>query len=202
MRRAQSHDTRGRGVRGASVFLVGFMGAGKTSVGRTLSEYLNWEFEDLDERIERREKRTVAEIFHDSGEAGFRRAEHDALRDLLTQLRAGAVKVVALGGGAFVQQENADLLKASGLPTVFLDAPVQELWQRCSRQASDSGAERPLLRSIEQFRELHAERRKHYLTATLRVDTASRTFEEIAAEIADRLGLKKVDIRVHEGEVE
>ena len=131
------------------------MGAGKSSVGRTLGQRLNWIFEDLDDRIQARERRTVAEIFRDSGESEFRRVEHAALRQVLQELQAGGSRIVALGGGAFVQKENAALLKASGVPTVFLDAPVEELWQRCCTQAAERGAERPLLRSKEQFRKLY-----------------------------------------------
>ena len=145
-------STVAEGVAGNSVFLVGFMGAGKSSVGRALGQRLNWVFEDLDDRIEAREGRTVAEIFRDSGESEFRRVEHAALEHALGELRGGAAKVIALGGGAFVQNENAALLKACGVPIVFLEAPVEELWQRCCTQASESGAERPLLSSLEQFR--------------------------------------------------
>jgi shikimate kinase len=184
------------------VFLVGFMGAGKTSVGRALARRLNWDFEDLDERIERLERRTVPEIFRDSGESVFRRAEHAAVRDVLAELEGGAVKVVALGGGAFVQENNAALLRAAGVPTVFLDAPVEELWQRCSKQAAEAGVERPLLRSINQFRELYEVRRKHYLQASHKIQTEQRAFDEIAAEIADTLGLKSIEIRTQQGEVE
>jgi shikimate kinase len=191
-----------RELRLSGIFLVGFMGAGKTSVGRALARHLNWAFEDLDERIERLERRTVPEIFRDSGESAFRRAEHAAVRDVLTELEGGAVKVVALGGGAFVQVSNAALLGASGVPTVFLDAPVEELWQRCLKQAGETGAERPLLRSIDQFRELFETRRKHYLQASHKIQTEGRAFEEIAAEIAGTLGLKKIEIRTQQGEVE
>jgi shikimate kinase len=186
----------------SSIFLVGFMGAGKTSVGRALACHLNWAFEDLDERIERLERRTVPEIFRESGESEFRRAEHAAVRDVLTELEGGAVKVVALGGGAFVQESNAALLGASGVPTVFLDAPVEELWQRCLKHAGETGAERPLLRSIDQFRELFETRRKHYLQASHKIQTEGRAFDEIAAEIAATLGLKKIEIRTQQGEVE
>jgi shikimate kinase len=186
----------------SGIFLVGFMGAGKTSVGRALACHLNWAFEDLDERIERLERRTVPEIFRESGESEFRRAEQAAVRDVLTELEGGAVKVVALGGGAFVQESNAALLGASGVPTVFLDAPVEELWQRCLKQAAETGAERPLLRSIEQFRELCETRRKHYLQASYKIQTEGRAFEEIATEIAATLGLKKIEIRTQQGEVE
>jgi len=172
-----------------AVFLVGFMGAGKSSVGRALGLKLGWVFEDLDDRIERREGRTVAEIFRDSGEAAFRQAESAALNEILRELRS-APRVVALGGGAFVQKLNANRLKASGVPTVFLDAPVEELWRRCNAQATESGAERPLLKSAERFRELYASRSKKYAKAQLRVETGSRSLEEIAEEIAAVLKLK------------
>jgi shikimate kinase len=183
-----------------TVFLVGFMGAGKTSVGRALGQRLNWTFEDLDDRIEQREGRTVADIFRDSGEKVFRRAEHAALQEVLND--AGGPRIVALGGGAFVQENNATLLKHPGLPTVFLDGTVDELWQRCSKQAEDAGTERPLLRSPEQFRKLYETRRLSYENASLKIHTANRSVEDIAAEVAKKLRLKKIDFRVEEGESE
>lgn len=186
----------------SAVFLVGFMGAGKTSVGWALGQRLNWIFEDLDDRIERREGRTVVEIFRDSGEAEFRRAEHAALQQVLEELSGGVARIVALGGGAFVQPRNAALLKAGGVPTVFLDAPVEELWQRCRRQASAAGIERPLLGSREKFRQLYQARRQNYLRAPLKIETAGRTVEAIAAEIAQKLGLKEVVMRSEQGETE
>jgi shikimate kinase len=178
------------------------MGAGKTSVGRALGRRLNWIFEDLDDRVQAREGRTVAAIFRDSGEPEFRRAEHAALRQVIEELHGGGARIVALGGGAFVQKENAALLKASGVPTVFLDAPVEELWQRCRRQATENGRERPLLRSMEQFRELYETRSKCYSKASLRIQTGSRSVETIAAEIAKALGLKQIALRTEQGEVE
>jgi shikimate kinase len=178
------------------------MGAGKSSVGRALGQRLNWVFEDLDDRIEAREGRTVAQIFRDSGESEFRRAEHAALEHVLQELRGGGARIVALGGGAFVQKENAALLKRSGVPTVFLDAPVEDLWQRCCTQARETGTERPLLRSPEQFRELHATRSRHYSKASLKIQTGSRAVEKIAAEIAETLGLGKIELRTEQGEVE
>jgi shikimate kinase len=185
-----------------AVFLVGFMGAGKSSVGRTLAHRLNWVFEDLDDRIQIREGRTVAEIFRDSGEPDFRRAEHQALQQVLNDVAGGVAKIVALGGGAFVQANNAALLKSAKVPTIFLDAPVEELWQRCSKQAKESGAERPLLRSLEHFGELYKVRRKSYALGTLRIVTGSRTVDDIAAEIARKLRLKPIDVRVEQGELE
>ncbi len=183
-----------------TVFLVGFMGAGKTSVGRALGQRLNWVFEDLDDRIERREGRTVAAIFRDSGEKEFRRAEHQALQEVLRESQNA--RIIALGGGAFVQPRNAALLKTSSAPIVFLDAAVEELWQRCSKQADETGTERPLLRSPEQFRKLYVERRRSYMQASIKIQTGTRSVHEIAAEISRKLGLKDIEIRVEEGETE
>jgi len=173
------------------VILIGFMGAGKSSVGRALGEYLGWTFEDLDQRIERRERRKVHEIFRDSGESGFRRAEHAALKELLSELRAGAERIVALGGGAFVQKQNARLVKAASVPTVFLDASVEELWRRCRQQADQQGTERPLLTSFTSFRELYDARWPHYSKALFRQETSGKTVNEIASEVVAALGLRQ-----------
>jgi shikimate kinase len=184
------------------VFLVGFMGAGKTSVGRALGRRLNWIFEDLDDRIERREGRTIAEIFRDSGEAAFREAEHAALRQVLEEAGGGVARIIALGGGAFVQRDNAALLQAARFPVVFLDAPVEELWRRCCEQAGAAGRERPLLKTFEQFCALWRSRRRGYLQARLKIQTGGRPVNAIAAEITERLGLKKIDMRAEQGEAE
>jgi len=166
------------------------MGAGKSSVGRALGRRLNWIFEDLDDRIERRQGQSVAEIFRAGGEQEFRRAERAALQAVLEELPRGASRIIALGGGAFVQKGNAALLKAAGVPTIFLDAPVEELWRRCLEQASEVGAQRPLLGSTERFCALYEARRNGYSKASLRIETGNRSVEEIANEIARTLGLQ------------
>ena len=173
-----------------AVVLIGFMGAGKSSVGRALAELLGWGFEDLDDRIECRELRKVHEIFRDSGESEFRRAEHAALKELMGELRGGGKRVVALGGGAFVQARNAALLVGAA-PTVFLDASVQELWRRCNQQAGEQGTERPLLADLERFRELYQARRPHYLKAALRQETGGKNIDTIAREVMRALGLER-----------
>jgi shikimate kinase len=180
------------------------MGAGKSSVGRALGQQLNWVFEDLDDRIAAREGRTVAEIFRDSGESEFRRAEHAALQQLLQELRGGVYRIVALGGGTFAQEQNHKAIGASGIRTIFLDAPLDELWRRCELQ-SNQDARRPLQTSENQFRELHEKRLPFYQRASLRFDTAGKQVEIIAAEIAkalEALGLKKIAMRTEQGEVE
>src|SRR5260370_41709509 len=87
------------------VFLIGFMGAGKTSVGKALAQKLNWEFRVLDRVIEAREKKTVAQIFADRGVAGFRESDRTHLEDLLAKSARGEW-LVARGGGSFVQPRN------------------------------------------------------------------------------------------------
>jgi shikimate kinase len=182
------------------VVLIGFMGAGKSSVGRALGNLLGWPFEDLDTRIELREGRKVPEIFRDSGEAEFRRAERAALKELLDEFRDGPRKILALGGGAFAQKKNASLIAGRSVATVFLDADVMELWQRCNEQAERDGIERPLFRNLESFRELHAMRRPHYLKSSCRQQTGGKTIEQIAAEVAQTLGLKRSRKKQKRGE--
>lgn len=154
------------------------MGAGKSSVGRALGQQLGWAFEDLDHRIERREGRKVSEIFREFGENAFRQAEHAALKELLGEAKLGAGTVIALGGGAFAQKNNAKLVESSGVVTVFLDADAAELWRRCRDQAKGEGVERPLLGSAESFRKLYEDRRAHYLKASFRQETRGKTVAE------------------------
>jgi shikimate kinase len=168
-----------------AVFLVGFMGAGKTSVGKELARRLGWRFVDLDDRVTAQEGKSVAEIFRDSGESAFRKAEGSALRQLLGELAHEKPTVAALGGGAFVQDENAWLLAEAGEPMVFLDAEFDVLRERCRPM----GPERPLFVDESRFRALYETRRPHYLRAGFRVDTTHKPVEQVAAEIIDKLGL-------------
>ena len=169
-----------------TVFLVGFMGAGKSSVGRSLSSRLGWGFEDLDDRIQAREGRSIGQIFRESGETEFRLAEADALRELIGEL-GSSPRVVGLGGGAFVQAENAALLARTQAPIVFLDAPVDELFRRCQQE----DIERPLLQDQKRFRQLYETRRAHYLTGTLRIETVGKSVDAVAAEVACLLGISE-----------
>ena len=168
-----------------AIFLVGFMGAGKTSVGSALSKRLGWRFEDLDDRIRARERRSIPEIFQQSGEAGFRRSELAALRELLAESESGEPLIAALGGGAFVQEEVRSLLAAEDRMTVFLDAPAQELWRRCARDKVD----RPLRREEGEFHRLYEMRRPRYLKAKLHIATNGREIEGIVSEITSSLKL-------------
>lgn len=167
-----------------SLALVGFMGAGKTTVGRELASRLGWHFEDLDDLIEKLERRTVEQIFQEDGEAEFRRLEFMALRRMVKSPRHDS-RVIALGGGAFIEPAIQDCLQAANIPAVFLDAPGDELFRRCDQPE----VRRPLRRDQKQFEELYRRRRPEYLKATMRMDTGGKTIGAVATEIISALNL-------------
>jgi shikimate kinase len=160
------------------VVLIGFMGAGKTTVGRALAKGLRCRFLDLDDVIQQRERKSVAEIFASSGEAVFRRMESSALNALLDDVEGDLV--LSLGGGAFVQKENRAALDRAGAVTVLLEAPLEELRRRCDRE----GKTRPLAEEPVKFAELFAARRADYALAQHTVRTLDKKVKQVAAEIA------------------
>jgi shikimate kinase len=166
-----------------AIALIGFMSSGKTSVGTALSRRLGWTFHDLDALIENQQGRRIPEIFRASGEEAFRRAEREVLSTLLKELSLPSPGVIALGGGAFIQPEIRQALSDAEVAVVWLDAPLEELWQRCSRD----GTERPLASDLNQFRQLYEARRKHYTEAALHIDTGGKEVEQIAEELIERL---------------
>jgi shikimate kinase len=125
------------------IVLTGFMGSGKSTLGERLAVALGWSFADLDMEIERREGRTVPQIFAERGERTFREAESDALAAVLPRMQM----VLALGGGAPELAANRDLLAQSPrTAVVYLAADFQTLIARCQLQAADPAATaRPLL---------------------------------------------------------
>jgi len=183
-------DVSARARSPRALFLVGFMGTGKTAVGRVISQRLGWRFEDLDVGIAARARHSIAEIFREFGEAHFRKLEHEAVSELGEAARQGSQFVVALGGGAFVQQENAELLMCKDCATVFLDTPVEELWQRC---AAPGEAERPLRSDPEQFRRLFEARLPLYGRASVTVSTSGKSVDEVAQEVLRQLRLQEND---------
>ena len=171
------------------VVLIGFMGAGKTTVGRALAKSLRWNFLDLDDVIEQREKKSVAEIFASSGEPAFRRMESAALTALLQDHQAGSDLILALGGGAFVQKQNRDALISAGAITVLLEAPVEELRRRCQAEHKV----RPLAQQDARFNELFAARRADYALARFTVQTLDKSVQQVTAEIEQLL--QSADVR-------
>jgi len=160
------------------VSLVGFMGAGKTTVGRALAARLEWDFIDLDEEIQVRAGRTIAQIFDERGEAAFRRLERQLLSEVLGSRRTGGW-VLSVGGGAFVDAGIRELLREHDVQTVFLDAPAEELFRRCRQP----GPPRPLLGDRARFDSLLDERRPAYLQAEFSVQTAGKEVASIVDEI-------------------
>ena len=166
-----------------SVALVGFMGAGKSSVGRALAARLELPFVDCDEVIAR-EAGPIPDIFADAGEAGFRAVEREVVRRVL----AAACErpcVVALGGGAVLSGDVREAL--TRLPhVVWLTAPVADLWRRVS-SAGESG--RPLAAEHEAFRALYEERATLYeeVADARVVNDASRDLADVLDEIATLL---------------
>jgi shikimate kinase len=161
------------------VILVGFMGAGKTTVGRELAKVLNWPFYDLDALIEGRTGRTVPTLFAEQGEAAYRKLEAQSLRELLQTLEDEPA-VIALGGGAFVQETIRQILRDNSASVVHLDVGLEEALHRC---ASAPGS-RPLLQDRDQVTLLYEERLPYYHTADLAVRTDGKTPLEVAQEIA------------------
>jgi shikimate kinase len=168
------------------ITLVGFMGAGKSGVGKALAQRLGWRFLDLDDLVESREARAIPDIFAVSGESGFRYAETQALKELLTAKSLSERSIVlSLGGGAICQPENQALLERANSVIVFLSASAQELWQRCvTRQKL--GAEtrpRPLLKDEASFKQLYSERLPHYERAHIHVATSGKSMEQTADDV-------------------
>jgi shikimate kinase len=181
--------TASDGLRPTSrIALTGFMAAGKSTVGRALAARLKWQSVDLDCEIERASARSVREIFAENGEHGFRKLERDALLTILQA--AGACIVIALGGGTFVQPQNAELLRGAGVRVVFLELPLEELLRRCRALAEHSRENpRPLADNEKAFRALYAQRLPHYCQADLTVHTEGKSPQQVAREIARAFGL-------------
>jgi shikimate kinase len=149
------------------IYLVGFMGSGKTTIGRMLAERLGWRFADLDEDIEAQQGVSIADIFETRGEAEFRRIESEAIRARVRTIERGHPTVVALGGGAFIDPANFELLEHNGI-TIWLDCPFEVLRRRVSH-----ASHRPLARDVHYFEELYRSRQAAYSRADYRVPIES-----------------------------
>ena len=146
------------------LYLVGFMAVGKTTVGRALAEELGWSFADIDSEIEADEGKTIAQIFDERGERGFRDLETEAIRRRVQRIEAGHPCVVALGGGAFAQRRNWELIENNGV-TVWLDCTIETVLKRLGDDTA-----RPLARNHERLGQLFEDRRPLYSRADFRVE--------------------------------
>ncbi|MCC7174925.1 MAG: shikimate kinase [Bryobacterales bacterium] len=145
------------------LYLVGFMGCGKSVVGTRLAEKLGWGFGDLDADIVASQGISIAEIFDTRGEEEFRRLETEALLHRVREVQAGNPLVLALGGGAFVQPLNYRIVEDNGI-TVWLDCPLPLIRRRLA-----GSSDRPLARDPRKFEILYYARRESYALADYRV---------------------------------
>ena len=145
------------------IYVVGFMAAGKSTVGRHLAHRLGWSFFDSDAEIKAAEGVTIAEILVARGESAFRRIESEIIRQHVRWVERGRPAVLALGGGAFAEPCNRALLADNGI-SVWLDCPIEPVKRRLA-QASHS----PLARDPERFAALYEARREAYRLADVRV---------------------------------
>lgn len=160
------------------VYLVGFMGAGKTSVGRALARRLHWQLEDIDERIEKRERRDIPTIFRQEGEPYFRAAEH---QEVVALLPARGI-VVATGGGTIVDGVTRELILRDGA-VVWLDVPLAVLLERVPLDGS-----RPMAADRIAMESLYNQRLMAYSRAHLRLDAGRTSIEDLVDQIVDWLG--------------
>jgi shikimate kinase len=164
-------------VKTDKVYLVGFMGAGKTSVGRALAKRLDWRFADIDALIEQRERSSVTDIFARHGEPYFRSVERAVLAEQVPFRHA----VVATGGGTFVDPQNRAVIKADGA-AVWLDAPLERVIARIPQDGR-----RPLASDRTNLELLFHSRHAAYEEADLRLDAGRAVIESLVDQLVDWL---------------
>jgi len=164
-------------VRTDKIYLVGFMGAGKSTVARALGNRLGWRVEDVDDLIEAREHRSVPAIFASDGEAYFRRIEREVLAGLLPLRDI----VVATGGGTFADPENRAALLATGA-VAWLDVPVSHALARIP-----ADGRRPLAADRGRVEQLYLHRLPSYQQAHVRID-ATRPVDEVVERLLEWIG--------------
>ncbi len=153
------------------------MGAGKTTVARALGRRIGWRAEDVDERIEARERRGVSAIFARDGEPYFRQAERAVLQELLPERNV----VIATGGGTFVDPDNRTIMLADGA-VAWLDLPLARVVDRVPPDGR-----RPLASDRVQMEQLYTRRQAAYTLAHVRID-ASRPVDEIVERLLEWIG--------------
>ena len=159
------------------IYIVGFMGSGKSTIGPVLAESRDRPFYDLDDLIEEEQERTISEIFESQGEEYFRKLESDTL----IQHPPSEPCVMALGGGAFVSKVNRDYISKHGL-SVWLKIPLRLARRRCR-----DSQHRPLATKPEKWESLFRCREKIYQLADIPVEVEGKSPQQICAEIQGRL---------------
>ncbi len=165
-------------MRAETIYLVGFISAGKSSLARELGRRLDWRVEDVDDRIEAREHMSISAIFSSKGEACFRAVEREIVRGLVGLKHA----VVATGGGTFVDPDLRALMKADGA-VFWIDVPLDRIIARLPGDGS-----RPVASSRAEFERLYEARRLAYAQAHVRLDGARASIGDLADQVVEWLG--------------
>lgn len=169
------------------IVITGFMGCGKSKVARELALRRNVPMVDLDEWITSRSGRSPAELITEDGEPAFRRIESNALHDLL---QAGEAGVIALGGGAWIEKVNRDLIDEFGCTSVWLDTPFAICWERITASEED----RPLGRTREEAEARYDRRKPIYALAHLHIAvSAEQTPNDLISAIEKCLATDYTD---------
>jgi shikimate kinase len=156
-----------------AIYLTGFMGSGKTTIGRALSEKLGIPVIDTDEMIEKKAGKTIPAIFADEGEECFRKYEQEILKQLPTN-----DVIITTGGGMVISKENLSWMKKHG-NVIFLSCSLDIIFQRLQ-----SDTNRPLFsQNKEKMKELYEKRLPYYLEAAFTIDTSHKSVEEIVEDI-------------------
>ena len=166
-----------------NIALIGFMGAGKTSVGRLVADQLHFEHHDTDEIIQARTGRTITEIFSTDGEPAFRKMESELVEELADRTRI----VIATGGGLPANPKNLASLKTHAL-VVCLWASPEKIWERVKNQTH-----RPLLHDPDpqkKIRDLLAAREPFYKQADVLLNTELRSVREVAQQLVHQFRLE------------
>lgn len=159
------------------LYLIGFMGAGKSTIARALGRRIGWRVVDIDEHIESRERRSVASIFTQSGEPYFRQMERQVLGDLLPERNL----IIATGGGTFAEPDNRVLMLADG-SVAWLDLSLAQVVERVPVDGR-----RPLAADRVQMEQLYMRRQLVYAQAHVRID-ASRPVAEVVERLLEWIG--------------
>ena len=162
---------------GKHIYIVGFMGSGKSTIGPVLAGKMNRPFYDLDDLIEEEQERTISEIFESQGEEHFRKLESNKL----VQNPPSEPCVMALGGGTFVSEANRDYISKHGI-SVWLKIPFQLARGRCK-----DSQHRPLAKNPAQWESLFQRRERVYRVADIQVEVEDKSPQQICAEIQSRL---------------
>lgn len=165
-------------MRTDKIYLVGFMGAGKSTVAEALGTRLEWQVADIDELIEARERRAIADIFSQDGEAYFRRVEHAVLQELLPQRHT----IVATGGGTFVDPASRMAINSDGA-SIWLNLSFEQVIERLPHDGR-----RPLAADRTAMLALYEARCTAYALAHLRLDTRRTPVGELVERILEWLG--------------